>query len=247
MNLLIPKHIAIIMDGNRRWAREHGLPAVAGHQKVVNGVLEPLIEHAAKLGISYVTLWAFSTDNWQRDQKEVAGIMNIFRSAIKKFGEKMHKKGICIKIIGDLSRFDDDLQKSVIDLIELTKNNTRITVVFALNYGGRDEIIRAINRMAENNVICDMKYVKRKTNGDVSRVTSHVSPDILNSYLDTFGIPDPELIIRTGGEQRTSGFLLWQSQYSEWWFPTWYMPEFTPEKLDEAIAEYNFRQRRFGK
>jgi undecaprenyl diphosphate synthase len=222
----VPQHIAIIMDGNRRWAKEHNLPPIAGHQYAVNQVLEPLIEHAVTLGIRYLTFWAFSTENWSRDPVEVSGIMRVFRDGIKKFGLKMHKKGIRIKTIGDMSKFSPDIRKSMQDLTTLTQHNRRITAIFALNYGGRDEILRAFGKMQENS-----KFISGK----------------FSEFLDTAGIPDPELIIRTGGEQRLSGFLLWQSEYSELYFPKWYMPDFTPEKLDEAVAEYAFRQRRFGK
>jgi undecaprenyl diphosphate synthase len=225
----VPVHIAIIMDGNRRWAKEHGLSPIAGHKKVADEVLEPLVEHASKLGIRYLTLWAFSTENWKRNPAEVSGIMKIFRHSVVAFGEKMHKKGIRIRSIGDLSKFDADIQKSVLDLIGLTKNNTRITVIFALNYGGRDEIIRAINRLPGN--------------PDSDRT---ITDEQFSGYLDTGDIPDPEFIIRTGGEQRLSGFLLWQSQYSELYFPTFYMPDFTPQRLEEALEEYRARQRRFG-
>lgn len=228
----IPQHIAIIMDGNRRWARAHKLPIVAGHQKVANDVLEPLVEYAAKLGIQYMTFWAFSTENWQRDKKEVAGIMNIFRTALIAFGKKMHKKGIRIKVIGDMAKFSPDIQRSVNELVELTKKNTVITVVFAINYGGRDEIIRAIEKLCERSKIKDQR--------------SKITEEEFSEFLDTKGIPDPDLIIRTGGEERLSGFLLWQSQYSELYFPSFYMPDFTPEKLDEAVEEYARRQRRFG-
>ncbi len=224
----IPNHIAIIMDGNRRWARDRGLPAVAGHKKVADEVLEPLVEHASQLGVKYLTLWAFSTENWNRNKLEVKALMQIFRHSMKVFGEKMHKKGIRIGMIGDLSKFDSDIQKQVQDLIELTKNNTRITVVFALNYGGRDEIVRAINTCIATN-------------------HEPLTTNQFQALLDTKDIPDPELIIRTGGEQRLSGFLPWQSVYSELYFPDYYMPDFTPVKLDEAIEEYNRRQRRFGK
>jgi undecaprenyl diphosphate synthase len=230
---VIPNHIAIIMDGNRRWAREHGLPAIAGHQKVANEMLEPLVEHAYNKGVKILTFWAFSTENWRRDPQEVTGIMNIFLEAIEKFGLRMHKKGIQIRYIGNLEKFNRDIQKSILDLVELTKNNSRITVVFALNYGGRDELIRAFqsfhNNMSKNP--CDYDDVK----------------NILPQHLDTCNIPDPDLIVRTGGEERLSGFLLWQSEYSELYFPKWYMPEFTPEKLDEVLVEYKRRQRRFGK
>lgn len=232
--VIVPSHIAIIMDGNRRWARKRGLPPIAGHQRVADQVLEPLVEHAKDLDIRYLTFWAFSTENWAREPAEVKGIMSIFRGAIKKFGLKMHKKGIRIKAIGDLSRFALDIQKEVQYLVNLTQDNTGITVIFALNYGGRDEILRAINKSS-------------KLNPPAGGQISNLSEKNLSQILDTAGIPDPELIIRTGGEQRLSGFLLWQSEYSELYFPSFYMPEFTPEKLDEAVREFNLRQRRFGK
>lgn len=231
--IAIPTHIAIIMDGNRRWAKSKGLPAVSGHKYVADKVLEPLIEHAAKLGVQFVTLWAFSTENWQRDVQEVRGIMTIFRHALKKMGMRMHKKGIKIRVIGDLSRFDADIQKAVHNLIELTKNNTRITVVFALNYGGRDEIIRAMRKLrASSPFTVDGSQLEQK--------------DFVE-FLDTHGIPDPDIIVRTGGEQRLSGFLPWQSVYSELYFPQWFMPDFSVDKLDEVIEEFTKRKRRFGK
>jgi undecaprenyl diphosphate synthase len=218
---MIPNHIAIIMDGNRRWARAHGLPALSGHQKVADEVLEPLVEHAAKRGVKYITFWAFSTENWQRDKKEVEGIMRIFRHVIHKRWKRLHEKGVRIRVIGDISRFAPDIRRSLEKVVEQTKDNKKITAIFALNYGGRDEIRRAVEKARKN----------------------HVD---FTTHLDTVGIPDPDLIIRTGGEQRLSGFLLWQSEYSELYFPRFYMPEFTPERLDEAIEEYSTRQRRFG-
>jgi undecaprenyl diphosphate synthase len=226
----IPEHIAIIMDGNRRWASEHNLPVLEGHRRVVNTVLEKLVEHAAKIGVKYLTFWAWSTENWKRDEGEVKGIMNLLRWGFGHFGEKMHKNGIHIRVIGDLSKLDPDIQKSIRELIDLTKNNTRITATLALNYGGRDEIIRAINRWHTSLTNSEPLTMKR-----------------FSHFLDTAGIPDPEFIIRTGGEQRLSGFLLWQCQYSELYFAPWYMPDFTPERLDEAIEEYSSRQRRFGR
>jgi len=230
----VPQHIAIIMDGNRRWAKERGLPILAGHRRVANHVLEPLIEHAAKRGIRYVTLWAFSTENWQREAREVRGIMAIFRRALSTFGMRMHKKGIRIRVIGDILRFDDDIRKRVRDLVAVTKDNTRITVVFALNYGGRDELLRAIKILAKE------------------LTTYNSQPTTLNEkefekYLDTTEIPDPDIIVRTGGEKRLSGFLPWQSVYSELFFPSWYMPDFTPERLDEVIEEFSRRSRRYGR
>ncbi|MFH0749902.1 MAG: polyprenyl diphosphate synthase [Candidatus Gottesmanbacteria bacterium] len=222
----IPQHIAVIMDGNRRWAKERGLPILEGHRKVADEILEPLIEHAAKRGVKYMTFWAFSTENWNRSEKEVQGIMSIFRHVIQKRWQILHEKGVKIRVIGDMMRFSQDIKDALTKVIEQTKDNTKITIVFALNYGGRDEMIRAMNK---------------------SRGEEDTSKKTFEQHLDTAGIPDPELIIRTGGEQRLSGFLLWQSEYSELLFPSWYMPEFTPERLDELIEEYSTRQRRFGK
>ncbi len=214
------------MDGNRRWARERGLPVLAGHQKVADEVLEPLVEHAAKRGIRFITFWAFSTENWRRDKSEVEGIMRIFRHVIAKRWQRLHEKGVRVEVIGDISKFAPDIRDSLNKVIEQTKDNTKITAVFALNYGGRDEIVRAVNK-AER--------------------MGKLSESSISHLLDTSGIPDPDLIIRTGGEQRLSGFFLWQSEYSELYFPSFYMPEFTPKKLDEALEEYASRQRRFGK
>lgn len=219
---MIPKHIAVIMDGNRRWAKEHNLPAVEGHRRVATKILEPLIEHAADCGIEYLTLWAWSTENWKRARDEVRGIMKLLRWGFDVYGMRMHKKGMRIKVIGDVSKLDRDIQDSLTKLVELTKNNKRITVIFALNYGGRDEILRAIAK-------------------------SKGSQQDFTELLDTVAIPDPDMIIRPGGEKRLSGFLLWQSEYSELLFTDWYMPEFTPKRLDEAITEFTVRKRRFGR
>ncbi len=214
------------MDGNRRWARQRGLPPLAGHQKVADEVLEPLVEHAAKRGVSYITFWAFSTENWQREKQEVAGIMRIFRHVIHNRWQRLHEKGVRVRVIGDISKFPEDIKGSLERVVEQTKDNKKITAIFALNYGGRDEIIRAIRKWRE---------------------ISNITTEEFEKHLDTAGIPDPDMIIRTGGEQRLSGFLLWQSEYSELYFPSFYMPEFTPERLDAAIREYSTRQRRFGK
>lgn len=223
---LIPQHIAIIMDGNRRWAKEHGLTPLEGHKKVTDDILEPLIEHAANRGVKYMTFWAFSTENWNRSKQEVQGLMNIFRHLFTRKMQRLHDNGVCVRVIGDMTKFPEDIQKTMHDVVEKTKNNRKITTIFALNYGGRDELIRAIHK------ISNLKEVTVTTFGKL---------------LDTAEIPDPELIIRTSGEQRLSGFLLWQSEYSELYFPSWHMPDFLPERLDEAIHEFNRRKRRFGK
>lgn len=214
-----PNHIAIIMDGNRRWAREHKLPILEGHRRVANEILERLVEHGAKLGIPYMTFWAFSTENWSRAENEVSGIMLILKQSLGPFGKKMMEKGVKLLVIGDLSRIDAGLRKGIEEVKEKTKNNTRITVTIALNYGGRDEIRRAVQTFGTD----------------------------FENHLDTVDIPDPDFIIRTGGEQRLSGFLLWQSEYSELYFPEFLMPDFTPERLDAAIEEFENRKRRFGR
>ncbi|MBI4065058.1 di-trans,poly-cis-decaprenylcistransferase [Candidatus Gottesmanbacteria bacterium] len=236
----IPQHVAIVMDGNRRWAKAHGLPVLAGHKKVLDDVLEPLIEHAAKLGVTYITFWAWSTENWKRDKREVEGIMKLFKSQLQTKGNRLHEKGIRVRIIGDISKFDESLRTLLIQLVEKTKNNAIITAVFALNYGGRDELLRCFKKIAKR--LLDNAAMPSSAWEQFNNLTI----EQYNNNLDTSGIPDPELIIRTGGEQRLSGFLLWQSEYSELYFPTFFMPEFTPKKLDEAIEEFQTRKRRFG-
>lgn len=242
---IAPSHIAIIMDGNRRWAREHRLPDLAGHRKVIDDVLEPLIEHAAARGISHITFWAWSTENWKRDKREVEGIIRLFKSVLQSHGNRLHERGVRVRIIGDISKFDTQLRTLLTKLVEKTQNNKKITAIFALNYGGRDEIIRAIRKVSS--------ITLRRNSGQAYQVSATnlthdtLTPDTFSNFLDTSGIPDPELIVRTGGEQRLSGFLPWQSVYSELYFPTWYMPEFTPHRLDEVISEYQKRKRRFGR
>lgn len=224
---MTPQHVAIICDGNRRWAKAHKLEAVLGHRKAVDDIFEPLIDRAVARGIKYLTFWVFSTENWKRDKQEVGALMSLFRELLGRQIKLLHEKGIRLKFIGDLEKFDKDIQENVQKGIELTKDNKKITVIFALNYGGRDELLRAVNNaLAEGE--------------------KNLDAEGFSSYLDTDGIPDPDFIIRTGGEQRLSGFLLWQSEYAELAFPEFYFPEFTPEKLDELLEEYQQRKRRFG-
>lgn len=225
---MTPQHVAIICDGNRRWAKEHKLEAVLGHRKAVDDIFEPLIDHAIAKDIPYLTFWVFSTENWHRDQKEVMGLMSLFRELLSRQIKLLHEKGIRLKFIGDLIKFDQDIQEKVQKGIDLTKNNKKITVLFALNYGGRDELIRAINKALQSG-------------------KKNITPEEFDNYLDTAGIPNPDYIIRTGGEQRLSGFLLWQSEYAELAFPEFYFPEFTPQKFDLLLNEYQHRKRRFGK
>lgn len=225
---MTPRHVAIICDGNRRWAREHKLEAVFGHRKAVDDVFEPLIDHAIEKNIQYLTFWVFSTENWKRDSQEVSALMSLFKELLSRQIKLLHQKGIRLQFIGDLTKFDADIQENVKKGIELTKNNKNITVVFALNYGGRDELLRAMNKVLQS-------------------AEKVVTADEFANYLDTAGIPDPDYIIRTGGEQRLSGFLLWQSEYAELAFPEFYFPEFTVSKFDELLEEYEQRKRRFGK
>ncbi len=227
----IPRHIAIICDGNRRWARAHKMEVFRGHEKAVNEVFEPLIDQAIKRGVEYLTFWIFSTENWDRDKKEVEGLMNLFRGFFDKQIDRWDERGIKFNMIGRIDDFDKDIQERIERGKEKTKNNDTITVTLAMSYGGRDELVRAVKKI---------KSDPQFSEDDISR-------ELISNNLDTAGMPDPELIVRTSGEQRTSGFLLWQSEYSEWWFPEFHFPEFTPEKLDEAITEFNDRKRRFGR
>lgn len=224
---MTPQHVAIICDGNRRWAKAHKLEVVLGHRKAVDDVFEPLIDRAIEHEIKVLTFWVFSTENWKRDTTEVSALMQLFRELLTRQIKQLHEKGIRLKIIGDLSKFDSDIQEKVQRGLELTKNNSKITVVFAMNYGGRDEILRAINKVIQSQA-------------------KLIDADTFSDQLDTAGIPDPDFIIRTGGERRLSGFLLWQSEYAELAFPEFYFPEFTPNKLDELLEEYQQRKRRFG-
>lgn len=230
----IPKHVAIIMDGNRRWAKKRGLTSVGGHNYVVDTVIEPIIEHCGDLGVEYLTMWAFSTENWKRDPVELSGIMALFKRGIMEKIGGLIEKGARLRFIGDLSKFSPDLQKGMEVAREKSKQNTKINVTFALNYGGRDEILRAVKRMINDPTRSDL-------------VGLRLEEQTFENYLDTAGMPDPDLIIRTGGEQRLSGFMMWQSEYSEFYFTETLMPDLSIEKFDLAIEEYQRRQRRYGK
>lgn len=221
--MTIPEHVAIIMDGNRRWARKHKLSLLLGHQTALDRTIEPIVDAAISVGVSYLTLWAFSTENWQRDKQEVEGLLNLFREKLTEKIDRLNKKGVRFRTIGDISKFPLDIQKRLISGEMKTKGNKKITVIFALNYGGRDEIVRAIKKM------------------------SNVTVEQFSQHLDTAGIPDPDLIIRTGGEKRLSGFLLWQGAYAELYFTDILFPDFTPQEFKKAIADYQHRERRFGR
>ena len=226
----IPTHIAIACDGNRRWAKKRGLPAFAGHKQAVDHVFEPLIDHAQEREVKYLTFWIFSTENWKRDKKEVESLMNLFRVFFDERIDKWNQKNIRFKMIGNRSLFAQDIQDRIEKGEQKTKDNTGITVTLAMSYGGRDEIVRAVKKCVDNKE-------------DIEKLTEKK----FAKYLDTAGTPEPDLIVRTSGEQRMSGYMMWQSQYSEFYFPEWHFPEFSPDKLDEVIEEFQNRQRRFGK
>jgi undecaprenyl diphosphate synthase len=221
------------MDGNRRWAKQHKLEALKGHEYVANKVIEPLVEHCIAKGIPYLTLWAFSTENWNREQQEVSGLMNLFRDAFKRNVARLHEMGVRLQAIGDLSRFPEDIQDNVAKMIELTKGNSKITVTFALNYGGRDEVMRAVKKLGQE-----------IESG--SLVAQNLEEKMISAHLDTAAMPDPDLLIRPGGEQRLSGLMPWQTVYTELYFTDVLMPDFSPAELDKALEEYAQRQRRFG-
>ena len=224
----IPCHVAIIMDGNGRWAKERGLPRIAGHRAGTEN-LRTIIRASAKLGIQYLTFYAFSTENWARPKAEVTGLMRILSEVIDREMTELHKEGARLVHIGHLDGLSQSLQDKVRQAMDLTKDNQRITIVLAFNYGGRDEIMYAIKRMLADQVDPE-----------------EVDEALMHKYMFTADIPDPDLVIRTSGEQRTSNFLTWQSVYSEWYFPQVYWPDFNEEELLKAIEVYNQRDRRFG-
>lgn len=227
----LPKHVALIMDGNRRWAKERRLPTFQGHAKSIDR-LESLIDYAIKIGISYLTFWAFSTENWRRKKSEVEFLLELFRENLAKKVDNFHRKNVRVKVIGDLSMFPKDIQEKTRSWMEMTKNNKKITVNIALSYGGRDEIIRAI------------KKIQSRFNRDKIQ---NLTKENFGQFLDTAGQPDPDLMIRTGGEIRLSGFMLWQMEYAEFYFSKTYWPDFTPRELEKALVEYQRRKRNFGK
>ncbi len=227
----VPNHIAIILDGNGRWAKKRGMPRSFGHVKGCEN-LEDICEVAKELGVKYLTVYAFSTENWKRSKEEVDGLMKLFRNYLKKCIKISQKNNMRVKVIGDITAFDSDIQESIEKLEDFSKDFTDLHFQIALNYGSRDEITRAVNRMLE-----DQKAGKLET---------PVSEDTISDYLDTAGIPDPDLMIRTSGELRLSNYLLWQLAYSEFYFTDVPWPDFKKEELVKAIEKYNERDRRYG-
>lgn len=224
------------MDGNRRWAKNKGLSAITGHEYVVDNIIETLVDHCIKLKIKYVTLWAFSTENWERDKQELHGLMRIFRHAFERRVQDLHKKGVKLNILGEIDRFPKDIADQAKRWAEISKDNTNITVNFALNYGGRDEIVRGIKKL-----VATLQEKEDKIN------IEDITIESFQQTLDTSDMPDPDLIIRPGGQLRLSGFMPWQSVYSELYFTDVLMPDFSTKELDKAVEEFYSRQRRFGK
>ena len=227
----VPNHIAIILDGNGRWAKKRGMPRSFGHVKGCEN-LEDICEVAKELGVKYLTVYAFSTENWKRSKEEVDGLMKLFRNYLKKCIKISQKNNMRVKVIGDITAFDSDIQESIEKLEDFSKDFTDLHFQIALNYGSRDEITRAVNRMLE-----DQKAGKLET---------PVSEDTISGYLDTAGLPDPDLMIRTSGELRLSNYLLWQLAYSEFYFTDVPWPDFKKDELVKAIEKYNERDRRYG-
>ncbi len=228
----LPAHVAIIMDGNGRWAKKRGLPRQMGHVEGCR-VLEQTIEDAVRMGISYLSVFAFSTENWRRSQDEISALMQLFRYYAVRLLKKAGDNNVRVKMIGEKSRFPEDIIEAIDKLESATADNTGMTFVFAVNYGSRDEICRAVTRMLDD-----------ARSGSLTQ--TEVTEELLSSYLDTADIPDPDLMIRTSGELRLSNFLLWQSAYTELYFSDVLWPDFTSEELEKAIESYQGRQRRYG-
>lgn len=227
---IIPAHVAIIMDGNGRWAKKRGMPRTFGHTQGAR-VAETILEDAADLGIRYLTLYAFSTENWSRPEAEVTALMNLLRKYMKTSLERCNRNNVRVRVIGDKSMLSKDLQESIAELEQATASNTRIGFQIAINYGGRDEIVRAVKRASQEGLLSD---------------PAKIDDSIINDHLDTAGIPDPDLLIRTCGEQRISNFLLWQLAYSELYFTDKAWPDFNKAELEKAIDAFNHRERRYG-
>jgi undecaprenyl diphosphate synthase len=225
---VVPRHVGMIMDGNGRWARARGLPRLAGHRAGTEN-LRPILEACVEFGIEILTIWAFSTENWQRPETEVKGLLRILERMIQRELRELHKQGVQLRHIGQLDHLPERLQKQVLDAIELTKDNNRITLNVAFDYGGRAEIVHAVQQIIRNRISADK-----------------VTEELISQHTYTAGQPDPDLIIRTGGELRTSGFMLWQSAYTEYYVTPTFWPDFDQQELYKALVAFSQRDRRFG-
>ena len=224
-----PQHVAIIMDGNGRWAQKRSLPRLEGHRVGIDNIRR-VIETFADFHVPYLTLFAFSTENWSRPEEEVYGLIRFLASSIEEETRNLHEKGVRIRHLGRMDRLPKDVQVSIDKALDLTKNNDLITVSIAFDYGGRDEILQAMQQIARDGVPTDA-----------------IDEQLVSRYLYTDGIPDPDMIIRTAGELRLSNFLIWQSAYSEYYFTDKTWPDFDREEVRKALQAYSYRQRRFGR
>ncbi len=230
--MVIPNHVAIILDGNGRWAKKKGMPRTYGHVKGCEN-LEKICSVAKELGVKYLTVYAFSTENWKRSKEEVDALMKLFRNYMKKCIKISRDNKMQVRVIGDPTAFDLDLQEKIKELEEYSSQYDELYFQIALNYGSRDEIKRAVQKMAE-----DVKAEKLNP--------EEISEQTISDYLDTKGLPDPDLLIRTSGEERLSNFLMWQLAYTEFYFTDVAWPDFNKAEFEKAIAKYNQRDRRFG-
>lgn len=228
----VPQHVAIILDGNGRWAKSKGMPRNYGHAQGSKNV-ERICEEAYRMGIKYLTVYAFSTENWNRPKDEVDALMKLLRNYMKTCLKTAAKNDMKIRVIGDLVRLDDDIRGRIAELMEATKDNKGLNFQIAINYGSRDEMARAARRLAEDCVSGKIR-------------PEEIDETVFERYLDTRDIPDPDLLIRTSGEQRLSNYLLWQLAYTEFYFTDVLWPDFTKEELVKAVAQYNARDRRYG-
>lgn len=231
--LRMPRHVAIILDGNGRWARAKGMPRNYGHVQGAKTV-ETICEEAYRMGIQYLTVYAFSTENWNRPRDEVDALMKLLRGYMKTCLKTAEKNRMCVRVLGEKSRLDADIRSRIAELEEATKSNDGLHFQIAINYGGRDEIVRAARRMAE--AVAEGRLRPEE-----------ITQDTVGGYLDTAGIPEPDLLIRTCNEQRISNFLLWQLAYTEFYFTPVLWPDFTKEELIKAVEAYNHRDRRYGR
>ena len=228
----VPQHVAIILDGNGRWAKSKGMPRNYGHVQGAK-TLEVICEEAYRMGIRYLTVYAFSTENWDRPADEVDALMGLLRNYMKTCLKTAAKNNMCVRVIGDKTRLDEDIRKRIGELEEATKDNTGLHFQIAINYGGRDELVRAVRKLAVQ--------VKEGT-----LAPEEITQGQIGDALDTAGIPEPDLLIRTCGEQRISNFLLWQLAYTEFYFTPIAWPDFSKEELEKAVSAYNKRDRRYG-
>jgi undecaprenyl diphosphate synthase len=227
-----PAHVAIIMDGNGRWAKARGLPRLAGHRAGVEA-LRQAVKTASRLGIEWLTVYAFSSENWSRPQAEVSDLLGLLKLFIRRDLAELHRSGVRVRVIGDRDGLQPDIRMLLDEAESLTVDNRALNLVIAFNYGGRDEIVRAMRKIA-----ADVEAGRASP--------ASITQETISEALDTNGIPDPDLVIRTGGEMRLSNFLLWQAAYSELIFLPCFWPDFTPEQFEDALRQFSVRERRFG-